>query len=321
VISGRMDVEFRCVTGAEGARCTGALSDSATGLKCVACGQEYVRHGNVPMLMQEDQCDSDARAFYETYVHARQKHLDDVRRWTESSGYCRGFSEHVAQLVVAHRIDGPSLEIGAAGALCADVLPGYVALEYSLAALLIPGFDKYDRVCADAQRLPFPDRAMQFIVSVNTLEHVPEASEAFQEIHRVLAPGGIAFLSPAWNCAGYNTELIPITPYARLKLRQRITKLMLPLLRSKIYKAATRIPRRIWRACFASHPTTLRFRRLNPCYGVEQLTDQDAAASIDPAEAILFFTSRGYECLSHPSFFGVVTTGHRPVIVKKPISR
>lgn len=45
-------------------------------------------------------------------------------------------------------------------------------------------------VMGDAQRLPFPDSAIDFIVSSLSLHHLTNAGIAVREIHRVLKPGG-----------------------------------------------------------------------------------------------------------------------------------
>jgi SAM-dependent methyltransferase len=61
---------------------------------------------------------------------------------------------------------------------------------------------------ANAGVLPFPDASVDFVTCIDVIEHVPtEQSEAVAaEIHRVLRPGGIAFMAtpnfltnPYWN--------------------------------------------------------------------------------------------------------------------------
>lgn len=41
-------------------------------------------------------------------------------------------------------------------------------------------------------RLPFPDDSLDVVVSTSVLEHIYEKRKAFEEIHRVLKPGGVA---------------------------------------------------------------------------------------------------------------------------------
>lgn len=310
-------LDFRCVTHNSGQRCIGRLRADASTLRCEACGHEYAVIGGVPILLDEQHDSKAATAFYETYMHAQKQHIDELREWAREAGYCRGVDAALRALVESCDVVGPSLEIGAAGALFADTLPGYIALEYSLRALSVKGFEKYRRVCASAACLPFADESMGFVLSINTLEHVADAAAAFDEIDRVLKPGGVAYLHPAWNCARYVNELLELKPYHALRLRQKATKALIPVLKSTPYKIVARIPPRVWRRVFARRPTAFRFRPLDPNYGPEVLTDQDAAACIDPAETVLFFLSRGYRCMSHPTLLSQLTTGHRAVVVQK----
>ena len=44
----------------------------------------------------------------------------------------------------------------------------------------------------DPYRLPFDDRRFDVVISTSVLEHAQNKEELFQEIHRVLRPGGVA---------------------------------------------------------------------------------------------------------------------------------
>lgn len=50
-------------------------------------------------------------------------------------------------------------------------------------------------VQGDATSLPFPDASFDAIICSETLEHVPDDRGAVAEIHRVLRPGGLLFLT------------------------------------------------------------------------------------------------------------------------------
>jgi ubiquinone/menaquinone biosynthesis C-methylase UbiE len=54
--------------------------------------------------------------------------------------------------------------------------------------------DRVRLLAADAARLPFPSHCFDAIVSVNVFEQIAKLEEAFYEAHRVLKPGGMAFL-------------------------------------------------------------------------------------------------------------------------------
>lgn len=64
-------------------------------------------------------------------------------------------------------------------------LPGSIGLDQ----LALPGVD----VVADlSQKLPFKDGEFEVVHSNQVLEHVPNLIGLMQEMHRILAPGGIA---------------------------------------------------------------------------------------------------------------------------------
>jgi SAM-dependent methyltransferase len=233
----------------------------------------------------------------------------------------RHISEYVeltSRFAAEHAVRGPVLEVGCGLGLLADRVPGYVGLEYSLAALLAEGFGHAARVCGDARHLPFDDAGFQLVVSINVLEHVDRVDLAFAEIDRVLMPGGYLLLKPAWHCTRYNTELIPARRYGELSPRQKAVKALLPLLRSRAWKFATKVPWRLWRRMSARRDNPLAWRPLTPHFGADWIADADAAASIDCHEGILYYETRGYRCLSHPRRLDRVFAGHDMVILQKP---
>lgn len=48
---------------------------------------------------------------------------------------------------------------------------------------------------ADIMRLPFGDRTFDAVVSCETLEHTPDPVAAIAELHRVMRPGGVLYLT------------------------------------------------------------------------------------------------------------------------------
>jgi hypothetical protein len=129
--------------------------------------------------------------------------------------------------------------------------------------------------------------------------------------------GGYLVLKPAWHCTKYVTELIPVRRYGELNARQKMTKALLPLLRSKPYKFLSRIPWRIARRITSRPNNPLRYGRLTPYHGTSWISDADAAASIDCHEGILYYASRGYTCLSHPTAAQQLLAGHDLVVLRK----
>lgn len=63
-------------------------------------------------------------------------------------------------------------------------------IEYTTTDLNSPIAD----VKADICELPFSDNSYDFIICNHVLEHIPDDGKAMKELHRVLAPGGMAIL-------------------------------------------------------------------------------------------------------------------------------
>jgi hypothetical protein len=77
------------------------------------------------------------------------------------------------------------------------------------------------------------------------------------------------------------------------------------------------VPVRIVRLIFTpAGPTALRYHRLKPNYDVYWQYDSDAVNSIDVHEVMLWFTSRGDECLSCDPPNGSVKMPYDPVTIR-----
>jgi len=79
-----------------------------------------------------------------------------------------------------------------------------ICVDFSFRALVEARKTVGDRgayVLADITKLPLRDGAADAVVSINTIYHVPEdeQAEAFNELHRVLAPGRTAVVVYAWH--------------------------------------------------------------------------------------------------------------------------
>ena len=109
--------------------------------------------------------------------------------------------------------EGTCLDVGcSAGAMTVVVAPLFghtIGLEYDEAALAAVEPDyrtQMDFMRGDAMSLPFPDNSVDAVICAQVYEHVPDDAQLFQEIYRVLVPGGFVFFSgPNW--------LFPIEPH------------------------------------------------------------------------------------------------------------
>jgi SAM-dependent methyltransferase len=292
-------------------------------LFCSACGSRYPVVEGIPLcLPNEEEAEtlktangppaSAEAAFYnrpahlETYFGVRELPAD---------------RERLQQL---HRelAPGPVLEIGSGMGYFQDQFPDYVALDYSFIALRRFIADRSFRVCASAETLPFRSNIFSLVFTVAALEHVPRADRAFAEILRVLMPGGVGYVFPAWHCQQWNCDGVPVRPYSELDWSQKWTKLTLPLRNSLGWKAGTHFPRRVLRALSYRRrpaPTALNYRKLRANYDRFLTSDSDACSSLDSYEGILFYQSRGCRILSpRGSVLRRLLSRNEPVIFAKP---
>lgn len=315
----RIDL-YSCPARVESARCGGELAANGTEqLRCAKCGSLYAIIDGIPALRPA----SVEELRGDLHYMSRNRAQELKEGWYE---------EHRTFLVGKVRefgMTGPTVEIGCGNGLLAPALPDYIGLEYSMSALTNVGWGTEERVCANAEQLPFKTASIGLVVSVNAIEHVGDIGSVFAEMDRVLRPGGMMFLWPAWHCTRANTELLSYKKYGQLNARQRAEKFLLPVARSRVYKFFRRIPGRLVRRACTSGPTTLKWGRLTPSteaydeHGKYLLPvfvpDTDARADIDIHESIMYFVRRGYECISHPKLLQQFLAQHEWVILRKPL--
>lgn len=207
------------------------------------------------------------------------------------------------------------LEIGASTGGTSLPTAAWTGLEYSSVAVSLAKkrFGEHlNMVQGDAQNMPFDDGSFDFIYSWATLEHVENPDLAFKEIDRITRRAGIINIKPAWNCRDWRVKKIDKIPFYDLKINQALIKFLLPLIENIFIRSLIKIPTRFLRLIMSSgkRELDLRFKRLNPSlsliekYGHD--ADDDAFSSFDIVDAIIFFRSREYDIISHPSFLSII---------------
>jgi SAM-dependent methyltransferase len=311
--------DLACITpDAQGSRCSGRIvATDNSQLSCVACHASYKLINDIPVFQVD--INSQLYEFYSGAYKEISRPLSMLEGGPRME-QAKVFWNLLPELVEKNHIEGLSLEIGCGPGIFADRCLGYVGLDYALNALLAKGFESYDRVCASGDLLPFRNETFSLIFSLNTLEHVPDLDQSIYEIDRVLKLGGYLLLRPAWNCTQYNCDGVSYFAYRELSIKNKLKKLFLPILKSKIFKALVRIPKRLIRETLLRTSQVLHWRRLNPRFDLMyKVADSEAYSSLDTHECIFWFSRKGYHCISHPTFFRRIFAGHDIVLLQKKV--
>jgi len=224
--------------------------------------------------------------------------------------------DELKQFCNAHDLfDQRCLEIGSGRGAFQGIVTDYTGVD--LSKTVAANYSK-PFFTASAEDLPFDDCEFDALWSITVLEHVPNPQTALEEMRRVLRPGGLIFLKPAWNCRSWNCEGIPVRGYRELNFRQKITKFALPVRDSIAFRAACTLPVRLWRTATGGigEKHELAFRKLNADYSTFWMADSDACSSIDPFSAIQWFQSQGDSVLSHRTWIRGFLSRSEPLVVR-----
>jgi ubiquinone/menaquinone biosynthesis C-methylase UbiE len=167
--------------------------------------------------------------------------------------------------------------------------------------------------------LPFDDNEFDVIWTIAVLEHVPDPEKALLEMRRVLKHHGLLILNPAWYCRSWAAMGYPVRPYSDFNLKGKLTKASIIFRNHVLFRSLYILPRRLFRllhALFMKRPLEFKYKTLEPNLEKFWMSDADAVNSMDPYEAILWFTSRGDKCLNFPDILSqfIVRTG--PIIIR-----
>lgn len=176
---------------------------------------------------------------------------------------------------------------------------------------------------ASIDALPFKDESFDAAWSITVLEHVPQPEKALLELTRVLRPGGLAYLSPAWHCRPWAADGYQVRSWSELDWKGRLIKASIPVRDALWFRAAYTFPVRMARELLfrlnGRRPVCFRYRELEANYETYWVTDADACSAMDPHEMLLWFRSRGWRTPSHPSWLSRFLVRHGAIVVEKPL--
>ncbi len=209
----------------------------------------------------------------------------------------------------------PVLEIGSGRGNLQDVAEDYTGLDISAT---VGRFYHKKFVQASATAMPFPDNSFDGAWSIWTFEHIPGPEHAFLEMRRVVRNGGVIFFYPSWGCTTWAADGYDVRPYSDFNLFGKAVKASIPFRYSMLYRATYSVPNRIVRTLASSlgGPTALHYRHLTPNYEKFWEPDSDAVNSLDKYEAVLWFRSRGDECLNCPASAWAIFMRGQPLIIR-----
>ena len=216
-------------------------------------------------------------------------------------------------------IDKKCLEIGSSGGFFQDMVQDYYGTD--IAESLAKYYHKPYLVARGAH-YPFEDEMFDAIWTINVFEHIPQLSEAMLEIKRLLKPGGVLLFSPAWQCRPWAANGYAVRPYSDFDLKGKLIKARIPIRNSVLWRSIFVFPKRFMRQLsfvIGYRYVDIKFGKLTPNYDVYWTADSDACNSIDPHDAILWFLSNGFECVSHPTPISVFFVRTHGLIFKKSI--
>jgi SAM-dependent methyltransferase len=223
--------------------------------------------------------------------------LTGERVTTPVGGFNPTWQRHVAAYDAASRFLGPGrvLDVGCGVGHSYHRLAPRTTVGIDVAHDVLVGQDR-STAAADMRRLPFRGASFASIVSVQSIEHVPDPERAVAEMRRILEPTGVAFIvTPNRLTFGRPDEVLD--PYHYIEFDQDQFRALcaphlesvevLGLFGSPRYAAIVAAERRRYEKILRLDP--LRLRRLVPRRLLQLIYDRQLAfsrSSDEVAEAI-----------------------------------
>jgi SAM-dependent methyltransferase len=256
---------------------------------------------------------SGAYRFYETAYSINRSTGTDYEAVAHRASERFRIIEMVTGLVRQHRLSNSRvLEVGSGRGYLQDVVADYTGLDLSSTAA-----NHYHKpfVAGSATAMPFAESSYDAIWSVWALEHIPEPEKALSEMRRVLKPGGVLILFPAWDCTPWAANGFDARAYSEFNAVGKLVKAAVAFYPD--YESTLRGPIRAGRwVQYALGDRTLRYRRLSPNYDVYWQADGDAAVSLDRFETLLWFQHHGDTCLNCGSVADEFWRGGSPLVIR-----
>ena len=134
---------------------------------------------------------------------------------TPAGGFKPTWERHVAAYAAAAELLPPGrvLDLGCGVGHSYSLLAPRETVGVDIAADALSGQER-ETVVADMRELPFDDASFASVLSVQSIEHVPDPERVLAEVRRVLEPGGVAvFVTPNRLTFGRPDEIIDPSHY------------------------------------------------------------------------------------------------------------
>jgi SAM-dependent methyltransferase len=157
-----------------------------------------------------------------TVTLSRVPVITGERVTTAQGGFNPSFQRHRAEYRLCAGLLGPGrvLDLGCGVGHSYEELAPRESVGVDVEAAALAGQRRETHV-ADMRALPFPDASFASVVSIQSIEHVPDPERALAEVARVLAPNGRAiFVTPNRLTFGRPDEIIDPYHYVEYDARE-----------------------------------------------------------------------------------------------------
>lgn len=181
----------------------------------------------------------------------------------------------IVEFVRIHHLENARvLDVGSGSGYLQDAVENYTGIDISRSAAR---FYHKRFVPGTATAMPFKDHEFDVAWSIWVIEHIPNPEAALSEIRRVVKPGGLIYLLPAWDCTPFAAHGYEVRPYEDFGISGKVVKASIPIRTLPEFWLITVAPNRVIRSvASALGPTRLHYRRLTPNYQEFWQADSDA---------------------------------------------